>query len=447
MRRLDIGSFLMVAALNACRAAPDVSDPGRKPVMGLDWGGGSSTGTTTGPTVTLVKSVENDAIRGPLRMAVAADGSVWVTDPSAGVIHEISAAGDYSRSINPVRRPLGIAIDAAGQLVVGDGHEGRVVFVDTTSGDITGAVGAGAGEFSAPQDIAIASDTGDLWILDSDKHTVVVASAAGAMTSSFGARGTVTGAFNFPAGIAIDATAGEVYVSDSNNARVQVFTMAGTYVRKIGSLGSGSGKLVRTQGVALDGAGRMFVADVYQGRVGAYQTTGTFSGWVGGYGDAAGSLQLPSDLLYDSYGRLWVASYGTSRVEVYGIDSYSTPPSALPATAAVEPASFSINGHGANMTLYVDVPSSTATVDTSTVSVDGDIPLDPDRIVGTDVIYDGNTYEAELRFARPSLQDRYGAGTHTISIAGSMDDGAEFEGTFTFTMTDASGADTAEVSE
>ena len=86
---------------------------------------------------------------------------------------------------------------------------------------------------------------GNVYVTDSNNHTLrkvtpagVVTTVAGLAGTSGSADGTGTDArFNFPWGVAVDA-AGNVYVADSNNSSIRKVTPAGVVTTLVGHPGA-----------------------------------------------------------------------------------------------------------------------------------------------------------------------------------------------------------------
>jgi streptogramin lyase len=133
--------------------------------------------------------------------------------------------------------PQGIAIDAAGNLYVADAASSTIVRI-SSSGQVSTLAGVAGvtgdsdgvgsdGRFQFPSDLAL-DGSGNLYVVDTDNHTIRRLSPAGVTGTVAGRAGSAGSAdgigaavrFFYPAGIAVDA-AGNVYVADTDNNTIR----------------------------------------------------------------------------------------------------------------------------------------------------------------------------------------------------------------------------------
>ncbi len=192
-----------------------------------------------------------------------------------------------------------------------------------------------AARFNYPSNI-IADTAGVLYVTDSSNHTVRKIALSGAVTTLAGLAGTSgstdgTGSgarFNTPAGIAIDSV-GNLYVADTNNHTLRKITALGVVTTVAGSAGSsgttnGTGSLARFNhpaGLVIDSVGALYLADSDNHAIrktifnGTAVTVSTFAGQTGVAGSSDGTgasatFNTPLDLAIDSTGTLYVADTG-----------------------------------------------------------------------------------------------------------------------------------------
>jgi streptogramin lyase len=162
-----------------------------------------------------------------------------------------------------MERPFAIAVAADGSVYVTDAHK-RVVRFGSDGKFVTqwGSAGNGAGEFSNPSGIAIAPD-GSVYVSDFDLDRIQKFNADGKYLLQFGRHGKSSGELNAPAGLSVDQH-GNAYVADFYDGRIQEFTPNGKFVRIIGHPGRvGAGALHYPTGVAALSEGGLLVADAY----------------------------------------------------------------------------------------------------------------------------------------------------------------------------------------
>ena len=208
-----------------------------------------------------------------------------------------------------------------------------------SSGDNDGT--GSSARFYYPSGIA-ADNTGNLYIADTDNHTIrKIVAASGAVTtlaglagSSGSADGTGSDArFNGPSGVAVDG-AGNVYVADSLNNLLRkvtasgvVSTLAGSPGTAGGADGTGSDALFHgPQGLAIDAGGNnLYVADTNNHTIrNVVPSTGvvtTLSGLAGNSGSVDGPgnvarFSYPSGVAVDRAGNLYVADTGNHTIRV-----------------------------------------------------------------------------------------------------------------------------------
>lgn len=290
----------------------------------------------------------------PTALVVDTASNVYVADLGNSTIRRITAAGVVTTlagtagargsadGTGPAARfnsPTGIAVDAAGNVYVGDGQN-RTIRRITPAGVVTTVAGTplvngsadgtgAAASFSGATGLA-STPGGVLYVADRDNFevrsistTAVVTTVAGLPLIAGGADGTGSAAtFTIPYGIAIDA-AGTLFVSDPGNStirRVQSNGVVSTLAGTAGSPGTadGTGPAARfgsVRGTAVDAAGNVYVADYSSNtirRISAAGVVVTLAGnpLVGGATDGPGSAATfngPSAVAVDGAGNVFVA--------------------------------------------------------------------------------------------------------------------------------------------
>jgi len=173
-----------------------------------------------------------------IRKVAIASGTISLFAGFAGVSGTADGTGTAAR----FNTPEGVAVDAAGNVYVADtnNHTIREITPAGVVGTLAGAagisgssdgVGSGA-RFQFPADLTV-DRSGNLYVVDTDNHTVRKMSLTGAtatVAGLAGAGGSADGAgsaarFYYPTGIAVDS-AGNIYVADTNNHTVRQSTTA-----------------------------------------------------------------------------------------------------------------------------------------------------------------------------------------------------------------------------
>ena len=265
---------------------------------------------------------------------VSAAGVVTTLAGTAGMIGSTDGAGAAAR----FNAPFGVAADRAGNVYVADANNSTVrkvtaAGVVTTLAGTAGMTGAADGTGSAARfdgAIGLAIDrAGNAFIADTSNHTIRKITAAGAVTTLAGLaglRGSVDGTggsarFRDPAGIARDG-AGNVYIADTNNHTIRKITAAGAVTTLAGSggiSGTADGQAAAARfngplGVAADSAGNVHVSDTVNSTIrkvsaGVVTTLAGSAGVTGGAdgSGAAARFNKPSGAKLDGLGNIYVA--------------------------------------------------------------------------------------------------------------------------------------------
>ncbi len=204
--------------------------------------------------------------------------------------------------------PTAIAVDAAGDIFVGDSGNARVRRI-SASGIITTIAGGGTGQvyfqtaaatataFSLISGLALDA-SGDLFISDSGFDVVrkvspkgIITTVAGTGTYGYSGDGgpAVQARLSSPTGLVIDGP-GNLFIADSNNSCVRKVAVDGTITTFAGTGFSGSSgdngpalnaQLGYPRGVALDSSGNLLIADSDNYRIRKVSTNGTITTLAG----------------------------------------------------------------------------------------------------------------------------------------------------------------------
>ncbi|MEZ0184746.1 NHL repeat-containing protein, partial [Flavobacterium oncorhynchi] len=232
----------------------------------------------------------------PLGVAVDASGNVYVAESNiirkinpAGVVTTLAGSTngntDGTGTTAKFNTPTGVAVDASGNVYVADmsNHNIRKITpageVTTLAGSTSGfADGAGtAAKFSYPYGVAVDA-SGNVYVGDYFNNKIRKITPGGEVTTLAGstggfADGAGTAAkFSSPYGVAVDAS-GNVYVAEYGNHKIRKITPGGEVSTLAGGTqGDAEGtdttaKFYRPRGVAVDVSGNIYVADTSNNKI------------------------------------------------------------------------------------------------------------------------------------------------------------------------------------
>lgn len=219
-------------------------------------------------------------------------------------------------------KPLGIAVDASGQVYVVDATRQRVQIYDR-DGDYLRGIDL-ADRMQRPSGIDVAPDGGRLFVVDtggvdSDSHGVLVLDGGtGETIRMIGQRGTADGQFNLPRDVHLGRN-GLLYVTDGGNFRVQALTPEGRHVRTWGQAGRRLGQFSRPKGISIDAAGNVYVVDAAFGNFQIFNEDGDLLMFVGerSTAQADGKYMLPAGIDIDEDGRIYMVDQFFRKLDVY----------------------------------------------------------------------------------------------------------------------------------
>jgi hypothetical protein len=244
---------------------------------------------------------------------VAADASaVLVADPDGAAVVRFDRRSGAARRLEcagrPWTGPLAVALAPGGAVYVADGGAGAVIRVAPDGG----CAEIGAGRLERPS--GVAWSRGRLFVVDPPRHVVLALDGDGREVSRFGSRGEGDGQLNFPTAIAADPQ-GDLLVVDALNFRVVRFSPDGRFLGAFGQPGDVEGTFGRPKGVAATER-QIFVTDAQYDVVLVFRRSGEFEYLIGESGMGPGQLALPAGIAIAD-GHLFVASAHAGRVQIY----------------------------------------------------------------------------------------------------------------------------------
>lgn len=266
-------------------------------------GNGTLEGGYTGDTGLATAATLNE----PSGIAVDGAGNVYIADTTNNVIRKIVAAtgiiatvaGDHTAgyagetqlaTAAELNGPMGVTLDAQGNLYIADTENHRIRRVDAVTGIITTAAGNGVGTYSGDGGLATSASIylpyavafdlfGNMYIPDSGNHRVRLVLASDGLISTVAGtgnpgNGTCTNGnptsedLKNPSGVALDA-ASNLYIADTADECIRKTNSTATTMTTIAQSNLSSlvaGNLVSTAvyapiGIAVDGRGNVFYAD------------------------------------------------------------------------------------------------------------------------------------------------------------------------------------------
>ncbi len=282
----------------------------------------------------------------PLGVAVDAAGNVYVADTFDNMVKKIPANGGAVVKLDSLGQPGSVAVDAAGNVYVPDVTNYAITMIPAAGG---APVTFGSG-FNLASGIAVDSK-GNVYYSDA-------ASAVKMIPAGGGATVTFAMGFNQPQGLAVDA-AGNVYVADNGNNAVKEIPAGGGASTIIGF------GFNRPYGVAVDAAGNLYVADEANHaikKVPAGSNTPVIL--------TTGSV-TPAGIAVDATGNIYIADQGNSAVEKLKRGSYYISP-ALPAGLSFNGNTGVISGTpttASPATSFAIIAYNSAGSDTTTVNI------------------------------------------------------------------------------
>ena len=260
----------------------------------------------------------------PYGIAVAPDGSVYVTEDNNKRVQKFTADGTFilkwgssGTGNGQFDEARGIAISPDGTLVyVVDNDNNRVQIFDADGVyiDQWGSIGSGNGEFNEPIHIATGPD-GSVYVVDHDNNRVQKFDPDGVYITQWGSA-PGDGQMTLPTGIAVSPDGERVYVMDNgtDSRKVQVYDSDGVYITQWGSIGSGNGQFVSPVALAVGPDGSVYALDSLK-YVQKFDPDGAFLGKWGGLGNGQGQFRNPQGIATAPDGTIYIAEYDNNRVQ------------------------------------------------------------------------------------------------------------------------------------
>ena len=253
-----------------------------------------------------------------------------------------------------IRQPFGITFDASGNMYFVDIDNMRIRKVAAANGIITTVAGTGTdgyngdnilattAELSAPVGIALDA-AGNIYITEQDNDDVrMITASTGIITTIAGTRNfgyngdsipATTADLFWPGGIAVDA-GGNVYFTDESNQRIRKINASTGMITTVAGTGTGgyngdniaatAAEVYYPLGIKLDALGNIYFADCSNNRIRMINASSGIITTVAGNGTqgynadnivaTTAELYAPIDLYVDVFPDIYIADEGNNRI-------------------------------------------------------------------------------------------------------------------------------------
>jgi tripartite motif-containing protein 71 len=160
---------------------------------------------------------------------VDAQGNIYTADSRNDLVQKMTPDGNVAWAAT-IKTPQGLAIAPDGSVYVSSALEHKVIRLSANGepGKSWGSFGTDNGQFQYPHDIVV-DKQGNVYVADFANARIQKFSSDGNFITAWGKLGEGNGQFHNPWGLALDAN-NNLWVSDMGNHRLQVFTTDGKFV-------------------------------------------------------------------------------------------------------------------------------------------------------------------------------------------------------------------------
>ena len=245
----------------------------------------------------------------PTDIAILADGRICVADGVNARILVFDSRGASTELRFPeMKRPLGLAADDNGGLLVSDTQAKSVFILDKY---LNLKVNIPLESSVDPTDVLAVGK--QLWVVDNDGHQILVIDRKGQLKHTLGKKGSVGPTFSYPSTIS-SGKDDQIFVCDVLNGRLQLFNTDFSYQGQIADWGITPGKFFRPKGVASQADGRIAVSDSFTGTLQIFKSQSSEGTMIVDSNSNPLHFQNPTGIAWDKSGLLWVVESATGSV-------------------------------------------------------------------------------------------------------------------------------------
>lgn len=232
-------------------------------------------------TFELFKGTGTAPLKHPVGVAVASDGTLFVSDTQAQAVMVYGPEGNFRSAWggkDVFVRPTALAISAQGdKLAVCDTRDHKVVVLSTSNGEVLHIINENPQDdperaFNLPYTVAY-DEEDYLYVSDYLNFRIQVYDPDGAFELAFGEAGDRPGNLNRPRGLAAIAASGVIFEVDGAFQLVQMFNMDGELLMWFGSGGEGLAQFSLPSGMGLRGD-LLAITDTMNGRIQLFRFLG-----------------------------------------------------------------------------------------------------------------------------------------------------------------------------
>ena len=238
----------------------------------------------------------------------------------------VAGGNDQGSAANQLFNPQGIWVDAIGNLYVTDSYNQRVqkwapgaTSGTTVAGGKGNGIGNAANQFNFPLGVWVDA-AGNVYVADNGNYRIqkwAPGASSGTTVAGGNGQGGAANQFYSVNDVAVDA-AGNVYVADADNNRVQKWAPGANIGTTVASASTSVDQFFEPLGVFVDAAGNLYVADGSSSRILKFApggSPGVIVAGGNGRGGAANQLSNPTSVWVDVAGNIYVADQLNSRIQ------------------------------------------------------------------------------------------------------------------------------------